>query len=148
MARRVVRVRIGILPAGNRGFTLIELLIVSSLILIFLSVVLINTGNLYEKFLLKEEALKIVRLLNMARLIAISERRQVLLKIDTKGSSLWIHGTDKKLIFQNFKIEGEDIAFSPLGDNTGGIIKIEDQKGRYYTIVIDRNTSKITVEKS
>lgn len=141
------RVRIRILQAGNKGFTLIELLIASFLIVIFLSIALLNVGNLYEKFLLKENSLKIVRLLNRARLMAMSERRPVVLRIDSKEGVCWIEGTNVKLLFEDLKLQGQDIVFSPLGDNTGGVIKIEDKKGRFYRIAIDRITSKVTVEK-
>lgn len=141
------RVRIRTLQAGNRGFTLIELLLTSSLIVVFLSITIINASNLYERFLLKDSSLKIVRLLNRARLMAISERRPVILRIDSRGGACWIDGSKIKLLFKDFKLDGEDIVFSPLGDNSGGVIKIEDKKGRTYTIVIDRITSKVTVEK-
>ncbi|MCX7793632.1 MAG: prepilin-type N-terminal cleavage/methylation domain-containing protein [Thermodesulfovibrionales bacterium] len=136
-----------ILQAGSKGFTLIELLIASSLIVIFLSIVLINTANLYEKFLLKEDANRIVRLLNRAKLMAMSERKPVVLRIDANEGTCWIEGSKVKVVFEQFKIEGKDIVFSPLGDNTGGTIKITDKKGRSYRIAIDSITSKITVEK-
>lgn len=155
MAHQVVRVRIRTLQAGNRGFTLIELLITSSLIVLFLSVVIINIGHLYEGFLLKETALGIVRTLNRARIIAISERKPVILKIDSSRGSYWIESENSKdikktFIKEGFKIESDSevILFQPLGDNTGGLIKITDSRGRSFTIAIDKFTSKITVEKS
>ncbi len=155
MVHQVVRVKIKTLQAGNRGFTLIELLIASSLIVIFLSIVIINIGNLYEGFLLKETALGIVRTLNRARIIAISERKPVILKIDSSTGSYWIEpenlkGIQKTFIKNNFKLESttEGIIFQPLGDNTGGIIKVIDSRGRLFTIAIDKFTSKITVERS
>ncbi|MFN3740953.1 MAG: Tfp pilus assembly protein FimT/FimU [Thermodesulfovibrionales bacterium] len=147
--------KIRTLQAGNRGFTLIELLITSSLIVIFLSVVIINTGKLYEGFLLKETATGIVRTLNRARILAISERKPVILKIDSSTGSYWIESENlkdikKTFIKEGFKIESdnEGILFQPLGDNTGGLIKITDSRGRSFTIAIDKFTSKITVEKS
>ncbi len=155
MVHLVVKVRIRTLQAGNRGFTLIELLIASSLIVIFLSIVIINIGKLYEGFLLKETALGIVRTLNRARIIAISERKPVTLKIDSATGSYWIEsenlkGIKKTFIKEDFKIESDNggIVFRSLGDNTGGLIKITDSRGRSFTIAIDKVTSKITVEKS
>lgn len=155
MVHQVVRVRIRTLQAGNKGFTLIELLIASSLIVIFLSIVIINIGNLYEGFLLKETALGIVRTLNRARIIAISERKPVILKIDSETGSYWIEsenlkGIKKTFIKEDFKIESDNggIVFQPLGDNTGGLIKITDSRGRSFKIAIDKFTSKITVERS
>mgnify|MGYP001773738172 CR=1 FL=1 len=155
MVHRVVRVKTKTLQAGSRGFTLIELLIVSTLIVVFLSIVFINAGKLYDKFVLRESCLTLVRTLNSARIISITERIPVILKVDSETSSYWLEIPSEKLrerlrlrkisLREGLTIEGEDILFSPSGDNTGGSIRIKDRNGSYYHITIDSTTSKVSV---
>ncbi len=153
MVPQAVRVKIRILQAGNRGFTLLELLVVLFLVTLFMAIVLVNVGGLYERFLLRETALNIVRTINRARALSITERAPVILKIDTELNSFWISSRSKGdinriNISKDIRLEGEDVIFSPLGDSTGGVIKITDRKGRAYLIAIDKSTSQVSIERS
>jgi general secretion pathway protein H len=157
MVHQEVRVRTRTLQAGNKGFTLIELIIVFTLIVLFLSIVLINTGRIYDSLLLRESSFGVLKIINRARAISMTQRIPVRLRIDSDTNSYWIEPlserfTDKNLtkriiLKEGLKIEGDDILFSPLGSNTGGIIKITDRKGRYYIVSIDSRNSKVKVEK-
>lgn len=156
MVHLVVRVKTRTSQAGNRGFTLIELLVVSTLIVVFLSIVFINVGNLYDKFVLRESSLTFVKTINRAKVISLTERIPVILKIDSENSSYWLEMPSEKIkerfkprkisLKEGLKIEGEDIVFSPLGDNTGGSIKITDRTGKHYLITIDKMTSKVSIK--
>lgn len=153
MVPLVVRVKTRISQAGSKGFTLVELLIVLSLIVIFSSIVLLNVGGLYEKFILKENTLNIVRFINRARTVAMAERVPVVLRINTGVNSISLYSQKKGeinrlRISEGLTLEGNEVEFSPLGDNTGGTLKITDRKGRFYLIVIDRAISKVRIEKS
>jgi len=158
MVHQGVRVKIRILQAGNKGFTLVELLIVFTLVVVFMSTVIINIGNLYDKFMLRESCLGLVRTLNQARAISIAKKTTIILKIDTETNSYWLEPVSKlnmneemkskrTFLKDSFMIEGENIIFSPLGSNTGGMIRIKDKDGRSYIISIDGSTSKVSVEK-
>jgi prepilin-type N-terminal cleavage/methylation domain-containing protein len=72
MVHQEVRVRTRTLQAGNKGFTLIELIIVSTLIVLFLSIVLINTGRIYDSLLLRESSFGVVKIINRARAISMT----------------------------------------------------------------------------
>jgi len=154
----VVRVKIRIFQVGNKGFTLVELLIVSTLVVVFMSTVIINIGNLYDKFMLRESCLDLVRTINQARAISIAKKTTIILRIDSETNSYWLEPVPKlnrdenikfkrTILKDNFTIEGESIIFSPLGSNTGGMIRIKDKNGRSYIISIDGSTSKVSVEK-
>ena len=124
------------------GFTLIELIIVLFIIGLTASVVIISAGKIHEKTVFNEEARKLFLTIKHAREVSLLERRNVEFKIKEDENRYWLDYGDGKTynlhsIPKKFTITGEAVVFFPKGNSSGGLIKIDNGKGREYTIEID-----------
>lgn len=124
------------------GFTLIELIIVLFIIGLAASVVIVSVGRLHEKTVFNEEARKLFQTIKHAREVSLLERKNIEFKIKEDENKYWLDygdGTTYNLhsVPQKFTITGEAVVFFPKGNSSGGLIKINNGKGREYTIEVD-----------
>jgi general secretion pathway protein H len=128
--------------AGNKGFTLLELIIVLFIAGMAVAVVVFSAGRIRENAVFSDEARRLCQTLKHAREIAIMERTDVAVKLDTDSNSYWIDYGDGKtsdihVLREGLVVSGKDVYFASNGSSSGGTIKIENAKGQAYEIDID-----------
>jgi general secretion pathway protein H len=128
--------------AGNRGFTLLELIVVLFIAGMAMAVVLFSAGRVRENALFNDEARRLYQTLKHAREIAIMERDDVTVRVDSDGNRYWIdYGdgktSDARTVGKGFTISGKDMVFFSNGSSSGGTIKIENAKGQAYAVEVD-----------
>ncbi len=139
--------RIKILRAGNRGFTLLELLVVISLLLVFMTITVVSISRISEKYERREALRRILKVINHARIIAVTERKRVSLSFSEDGRTYSLDGNISKNISlkRGLRIEGGTLVFYPSGRNSGGSLNIFYEDGMSYTIALDPVTSKVAI---
>jgi len=106
------------------------------------SVAIVATGRMHDRAVFNEEARRIFQTLRHAREVAIFERRDVTFRIDEEEKRYWLdYGNEKtsdvRSVPGGFKLTGKDIFFFPKGNSSGGLVKIENEKGQGYAIKVD-----------
>ncbi len=127
---------------SQSGFTLFELIVVLFIAGLVVSVAIVATGRMHDRAVFNEEARRIFQTLKHAREVSLFERRDVTFRIDEEGMRYWLdYGDEKKAdsrgVGRRFRLTGKDIFFFPKGNSSGGLIKIEDEKGQGYEIKVD-----------
>jgi general secretion pathway protein H len=145
-------VKIKTLRAGNNGFTLLEILVVLLIISIAASVVVFSAGSLHEKTVYRQEVRRLFQTVKHARNISLQERRNITFNIDSENKKYWIDNggnmySEVHSLPDKFFISGESIFFFPKGNSSGGIIKIDNGKGRKYQIEIDPLLGKPSLKR-
>ncbi|OGW29474.1 MAG: hypothetical protein A2X59_05625 [Nitrospirae bacterium GWC2_42_7] len=129
--------------AGNKGFTLLELVIVFFIIGLASSVVFFSVVKIHEKTLFNEEARRLVLTIKHAREISLIDRRNVVFDLNEEQNNYWIESVENDAasihsLPRGFGITGDTIFFFPKGNSSGGTVKINNGKGKEYTIEVDR----------
>jgi general secretion pathway protein H len=127
---------------AQTGFTLLELIIVLFIVGLASSVVVFSAGRLHDRTVFNEEARRIFHTAKRARELSLIERREMKLRIDAEAGRYWIDGGDEKARFshtvrQGYVLTGEEVVFFSKGNSSGGFIKINDGKGKGYSIEVD-----------
>jgi general secretion pathway protein H len=134
------------------GFTLLELVIVLFIIGLASAVVFFSAVRIHEKTLFNEEARKLFLTIKHAREISLIERRDVVFNLDAEQNNYWIaYGEDDVVnihsLPRGFGITGDLIYFFPKGNSSGGTVKIDNGKGKEYTIEVDRVLGTPTIKR-
>ncbi|MDA8084877.1 MAG: prepilin-type N-terminal cleavage/methylation domain-containing protein [Nitrospiraceae bacterium] len=129
--------------AGNNGFTLLELIIVMVIAGLASAVVIFSIGRIRDSTVFNQEARRIYQTLKRAREIAVIERTDVTVKIDEEAGRYGIERSDGKTLVsrtlpRGTGITGKDIVFFPKGDSSGGVIKLQNEKGQGYAIEVSQ----------
>ncbi len=127
---------------SQRGFTLFELIVVLFIAGLVVAIAIVATGRMHDRAVFNEEARRIFQTLKHAREISLFERRDVTFRIDKEETRYWLdYGDGKKsglrTIGKGIRLTGEDVFFFPKGNSSGGLIRIEDEKGQGYAIKVD-----------
>jgi general secretion pathway protein H len=127
---------------SQRGFTLFELIVVLFITGLVVSVAIVATGRMQDRAVFNEEARKIFQTLKHAREVSLFERRDVTFRIDEEEKRYWLDYGDEKesnarAVGKGFRLTGKDIFFFPKGNSSGGLVKIENEKGQGYAIKVD-----------
>ncbi len=157
--------------ADKAGFTLLEIIIVMVIMGISLGIAGImiskNKGSVEIKTFTKE----ISSFLRYARSHAVSEKKMYCLVIEQEEGVLRLFydkknveddegngrfatvmsrtiPDDLEIILQDDDSKAPCIEFFPLGNSTGGVLEISNEKGTTYLISINMITGKIEVEKA
>ena len=125
------------------GFTLLELVVVLFIIGLASAVVFFSAVRIHEKTLFSEEARKLILTIKHAREISLIERRDVVFNLDEEQNRYWIEYGEKDTFSMHslprgFGVSGDTIYFFPKGNSSGGTVKINNGKGKEYTIEVDR----------
>jgi len=131
------------LRAGNKGFTLLELIVILFIVGLASSVVFFSAVRIHEKAVFNEEARKLFQTIKHAREISLIDRRDTMVNLDEEQSKYWIEYGDKstsnlQVLPRGFGIKGDVIFFFPKGNSSGGTVKINNGKGKEYTIEVDK----------
>ncbi|MDA8242410.1 MAG: hypothetical protein M0Z67_18825 [Nitrospiraceae bacterium] len=127
---------------SETGFTFFELIVVLFIAGLVVSVAIVATGRMHDRAVFNEEARRIFQTLRHAREIALFERRDVTFRIDEEEKRYWLdYGNEKasdgRSVPGGFRLIGKDIFFFPKGNSSGGLVKIENEKGQGYAIKVD-----------
>jgi general secretion pathway protein H len=150
----------------DKGFTLIELLIVLTILAIASGIVgvLLHRGS--GTLDLKKTAKHIAATLRYARSHAVSEKKVYsFIVLDNKKYGLYedySYDDDPEesapvlsesipesltVTFENQE-ERKRIDFFPRGSSSGGTVVIDNQKGKYLFIIVNRITGRVVIKKS
>lgn len=151
--------------SGRDGFTLIELIIVLVLIGIMTGIAGMYVGRGTGTLDLKKFTKEISSVMRYARSHAVSEKRIYCLVIDREERMLRLYSeepdyTDVVLVMEKEFPEGlqidladrdrrEDtfVEFFPGGNTSGGVFEVTNSDGLKFSIVVNRITGKLIVEK-
>lgn len=127
---------------AQSGFTLLELIIVLFIVGLASSVVLFSAGRLRDRTVFNEEARKIYQTMKRARELSLLGRRELTFRLDEHSGRYWVEGGDGKTfaehtLRQGYVLAGTEVTFFPKGNSSGGLVKINDGKGREYAIEVD-----------
>jgi general secretion pathway protein H len=140
------------LTASQKGFTLFELIVVLFIAGLVTAVAIVATGRIHDRAVFNEEARRIFQTLKHAREVSLFERREVTFRIDGEENRYWLdYGDDKKpderFVGRGFRLTGKDIFFFPKGNSSGGLVKIENEKGQGYAIKVDPVLGSPTIRR-
>lgn len=153
---------------GSSGFTLLEIIIVMLIVGMMAAIIAPSVRSGIESIRFRTSIKQLLATLRYCRSKAISTKEQKVVQIDMDEGSYTILGlvlpndedaqsSSSKILPEGvFFIEWETpyesetadiqtITFFPKGNATGGILHIEDRKGRLYKIVIDRITGRAKI---
>ncbi len=107
------------------------------------AVVIFSIGRIRDSTVFNQEARRIYQTLKRAREIAVIERTDVTVKIDEEAGRYGIERSDGKTLVsrtlpRGTGITGKDIVFFPKGDSSGGVIKLQNEKGQGYAIEVSQ----------
>lgn len=145
------KVRTRTSTAGNRkGFTLLELLVVLFIVGLISSVVALSAGRMRDNSLFREEARRILLTAKHARETAILGRQDVVFKVD--GNRYWLdYGNDRisdlHAVPEKFSLAGKDLFFFAKGNSSGGLIEIQNEKGRRYAIEVNQLLGTASIKR-
>jgi type II secretion system protein H len=149
------------------GFTLIELIIVLFIMGISAGLVGIAINRSSGNHQLKTFAKEVSAVLRYARSHAVTEKKTYCFVIDRdeRMFKLYTDNTSKdsdekyvqvigKSIPEELQIalagrdaESSFIEFFPIGNSTGGVIEVSNQKEKTYSVTVNRITGKVAVEQ-
>lgn len=153
--------------ARRGGFTLIELIIVLFIMGISAGLVGIAINRSSGNHQLKTFAKEVSAVLRYARSHAVTEKKTYCFYIDRdeRMFKLYTDNTSKdsdekyvqvisKAIPEELQIaltgrdaESSFIEFFPIGNSTGGIVEVRNQKEKTYSVTVNRITGKVEVEQ-
>jgi len=153
--------------ARRGGFTLIELIIVLFIMGISAGLVGIAINRSSGNHQLKTFAKEVSAVLRYARSHAVAEKKTYCFYIDRdeRMFKLYTDNTSKdsdekyvqvisKSIPEELQIaltgrdaESSFIEFFPIGNSTGGIVEVSNQKEKTYSVTVNRITGKVEVEQ-
>lgn len=150
----------------NRGFTLIELVVVLFIIGIASALVGVVLYRGMDETRLKTTAKEVSASLRYARAQAVAEKKVYVFVMDKSGYWLYAEmagngsetgGEREKPVFYKplsnsiiVEYEGEDrvrIDFFPMGDSTGGEIRLKTREGSMLIVTVERITGRVRIER-
>jgi type II secretion system protein H len=171
MAERVAAAPMPILPTGinkETGFTMVELLVVLAVMAIISGAVIIAMGPALRDARLRTGCRTIMAALNYARSHAVTERTDTRVIFANDGNGVHVEeitaddrGEDvirpvttpagrfhrlpdnvTMLVVKNSSVNENWIRFTELGQAENALIRIDDNYGRTWTVVVDAITGR------
>jgi general secretion pathway protein H len=149
---------------SSSGFTLIELIVVLIIIGIATGLAGIYIGSSSDNLAIRTFTKDISAVLRYARNHSVAEKRVYHFAVDTEGGSYSLYSDSVKedgepaasiernipdgleVIVDNTDEEIYQIDFLPLGNSSGGLIEVRNEKA-VYIISVGRVTGRVDVER-
>ncbi len=107
------------------------------------AVVIFSIGRIRDSTVFNQEARRIYQTLKRAREIAVIERTDVTVTVDEEAGRYGIERSDGKTLVsrtlpRGTGVTGKGSVFFPKGDSSGGVIKLQNEKGQGYAIEVSQ----------